>query len=137
MRFSIDPAGDEATSGNKRRFSFPADDKSVEYSISGSTSTPDHTSRYDAVDRRNRKKRPKGRGLSDVLGHDLKVQVHSPKIAASDHRSKFALIDDIPDEDIQDQDVVLKKANYGTPGFDNYRKNMLMAVSSLDGKFGV
>ena len=72
-----------------------------------------------------------------MLGHDLKVQVHLPKTTASDHRCKFALLDDIPDKDIQDQDVVLKKANYGTPGSDNYRKNMLMAVSSLDGKFGV
>ena len=135
VRFSSDPAGDKARSG--RKFSLPADDVSVEYSISGSSSAPDHTSKYDAIDRRDRKKRPKGRGLLDVLGHDLKVQVHSPKIAASDHRSKFALLDDIPDEDIQDQDVVLKKANYGTPGSDNYRKNMLMAVSSLDGKFGV
>ena len=47
------------------------------------------------------------------------------------------LLDGIPDKDIQDQDVVLKKANYGTLDSDNYRKNMLMAVSSLDGKFGV
>ena len=49
VRFSSDPAGDEAPSGNKRRFSFPADDKGVEYSISGITSTPNHTSKYDAV----------------------------------------------------------------------------------------
>jgi hypothetical protein len=93
--------------------------------------------RYDGVDWRSRKKRPKGRRFSDVLGHDLKVQVHSPRIIASNHRSKFALPDDIPDEDIQDQDVVLKKANYGTPGLDTYKKNMLMDVSSLDGKFRV
>ena len=97
VRFSSDPAGDKALSGNKRRFSLPADDVSVEYSISGSSSAPDHTSKYDGIDRRDRKKRPKGRGLPDVLGHDLKVQFHSPKIAASDHRSKVALLDDIPD----------------------------------------
>ena len=57
VRFSREPAGDEATSGNRSGLAFPADDESVEYSISGSTSTPDHTSTYDAVDFRNRKKR--------------------------------------------------------------------------------
>ena len=135
IRLSREPAGDEARS--ERRFTFPPDEESVDYSVSGSASSPICTLKYDGVDRRSQKKRPKGRGLSDVLGHDSKVQVHSPKITASDHRSKFALLDDIPDKDIQDQDVVLKKANYGTPGSDNYRKNMLMAVSSLNGKFGV
>ena len=132
-----EPARDEARSEDRRRFTFPPDDKSVDYSISGSVSLPIRTSKYNDVDRRSRKKRPKGRGLSDVLGHDLKVQVHSPKITASDHKSKFVLLDDIPDKGIQDQDVILKKANYGTPGSDNYQKNMLMAVSSLNGKFGV
>ena len=75
--------------------------------------------------------------MSDVLGTDLKVQVYLPKITVSDHRSNFALLDGIPDEDIQDQDVVLKKATYGTPGSGNYRKNMLIAVSFLDKNFGV
>ena len=46
------------------------------------------------------KKKPKGRGLSDVLGHDMKVQTHSPRIAASDHTSEFVLPEDIPDKDI-------------------------------------
>ena len=81
----------------------------------------------------------KGRGLSDVLVHDLKVQAHSSHIAASNHTFKFSLPGDIPDEDSQDQDVMLKKFNYGTPGLDNYRNNMVMAVLSLDfeGNVGV
>ena len=134
-RLSREPAGDEARS--VRKFIFSPDDESVEYFVSSSASSPIRTLRYNDVDRRNWKKRPKGHGLSDVLRNDLKVQVHSPRIAASNHRSNFALPEDIPDEAIQDQDVVLKKANYGTPGSDNYRKNMFMAVSSLDGKFGM
>ena len=80
VRFSREPSRDETNSGDKRRFAFPSDDESVEYSVSGSASTPERTSRYDDVDRRSPKKRPKDRGLSDVLGHDFKAQVHLPKI---------------------------------------------------------
>ena len=68
-----EPAGDEARSAS--RFIFPIDDESVEYPGSGSTFPPILTSRYDGVDRRRQKKRPKGCGLSDVLGHKMKVQV--------------------------------------------------------------
>ena len=43
VRFSREPSGDEASSGDKRRFTFPSGNKGVEYSVSGSASTPDRT----------------------------------------------------------------------------------------------
>ena len=135
MRLSREPAGDEAKS--EHRFTFSPDDVSVDYSVSCSASSAIRPSRYNGVDRRSRKKRPNGCRLSDVLGHGLKVQVHSPRIDASNHRYKVALLDNIPDKDIHDQDDILKKATYGTQGSDNYQKNILMAVSSLDGKLGL
>ena len=41
VRFSREPAGDKVNSGDTRRIALPSDNKSVEYSVSRSASTPD------------------------------------------------------------------------------------------------
>lgn len=51
--------------------------------------------------------------------------------------SKFVRATDVPDVDMLDADVALKKENYGAPGSSDFRKNMLMATSALPEKFGV
>ena len=84
-----------------------------------------------------RGRRPNGRGLSDVLGRELKVPPPSlmPKVVGQ--KSKFVLEEDILDADIADADVTLRKEHYGVPGSSDYRKNMMLATSPLSDKFGV
>ena len=47
------------------------------------------------------------------------------------------MLDDIPDADITDADVTLKKEHYVLPGSSDYRTNMDMATSPFGDKFGV
>ena len=100
----LEPSGDQVRL--ERRFKFQDNVGSVDYSETGSALPPARTSRYHGVYYRNWTKKPHGRNLSDVLRHDLKVQAHSPRIAASDHKSTLVLPEDISDEDLQEQYVV-------------------------------
>lgn len=50
---------------------------------------------------------------------------------------KFVHVDAVDDADMLDVDVTLRKEDYGEPGTSDYRKNMLMATTSLSEKFGV
>ena len=52
-------------------------------------------------------------------------------------KSKFVLNDDVPDIDMMDIDVMLRKEDYGVPGTTEFRKNMQMATAPLSNKFGV
>ena len=51
--------------------------------------------------------------------------------------SKFVLDEDVPDEDMLDVEVALKKEDYGAVGSSDYRKNRAMATAPLSEKFGV
>jgi hypothetical protein len=50
---------------------------------------------------------------------------------------KFVREKAVDDTDMLDVDVTLRKEDYGEPGTSDYRKNMLMATTSLTEKFGV
>ena len=52
-------------------------------------------------------------------------------------RSKFALDTAIPDDQIEDSDVVIPKEKRGSEGFKHYNSIMEMATKALDKKFGV
>ena len=82
-------------------------------------------------------RRPNGRGLSDVLGRELKIPPPSLKPNVVGQRSKFVLEEDILDVDITDADVTLLKEHDGVPGSSDYRKNTMLATSLLSDKFGV
>ena len=49
--------------------------------------------------------------------------------------SKF--VQDTPDSNIEDGDIILKKENFGIPGTTEYRKNMPLASKALETSFGV
>lgn len=51
--------------------------------------------------------------------------------------SKFVRTADVPDADMLDVDVALRKEDYGVPGSSDYRKNMASATEGLRDKFGV
>ena len=51
--------------------------------------------------------------------------------------SKFVRAEDLPDSEIVNVHIALKKADYGEPGTTDYRKNMAMATAALADKFGV
>ena len=82
-------------------------------------------------------RRPNSRGLSDVLGRELKIPPPSLKPEVVGQRSKCVLADDVLDIDITDADVTLRKEHYGVPGSSDYRKNMMLATSPLSDKCGV
>ena len=64
-----------------------------------------------------RARRPHGRGLSDVLGYELKTPLPPhQRTKAVGQKSKFVLEEDILDVDIADADVTLRKEHYGVPG---------------------
>ncbi len=44
---------------------------------------------------------------------------------------------DLPDEEMLDIEVLLKKKNYGELGSSDYQKNQAMATAPLSEKFGV
>ena len=51
--------------------------------------------------------------------------------------SKFVRDDDLPDDQMLDIEVSLKKEDYGVVGSSDYRKNRAMATAPLSEKFGV
>ena len=51
--------------------------------------------------------------------------------------SKFVRTMDVPDADMLDVDVALRKEDYGVPGSSDYRKNMASATEGLRDKFCV
>jgi hypothetical protein len=53
------------------------------------------------------------------------------------HANKFVRATDVPDADLLETQVTLRKSAYGTVGSSDYRKNMMMATASLSEKFGV
>ena len=57
--------------------------------------------------------------------------------SSSPQKAKFVLTYDVPDEDMLDLEVSLKKEDYGLPGSSDYRKNRAMATAALSEKFGV
>ena len=81
--------------------------------------------------------RQSGRGLSELLGYNIGPDPTPKKLQPAGQRAKFVLQQDIPDEFIDDQDIILKKENYGTPGTTEWRKNMAMATEPLQEPFGV
>ena len=81
--------------------------------------------------------RQSGRGLSEMLGYNVGEDPTPTRLQPAGQRAKFVLQQDIPDEFIDDQDIILKKENYGTPGTTEWRKNMVMATEPLQEPFGV
>jgi hypothetical protein len=82
-------------------------------------------------------RRSNGCGLSDVLGCELKSPLPlCQKTKAVGQKSKFVLEEDILNTDIADADVTLRKEHSGVPGSSDYKKNMVLATSPLDDKFG-
>ena len=55
----------------------------------------------------------------------------------SSQASKFVRTEDVPDEDMLEIQVSLRKEDYGDHGTSDYRKNMAMATAPLKDKFGV
>ena len=78
-----------------------------------------------------------GRGLFDDLASDRDHQSQHSLPAVQNQSSKFVLDEDLPDSEIANVDIALKKADYGEPGTSEYRKNMAMATYALAEKFGV
>ena len=72
-----------------------------------------------------------------MLGYNIGPDPTPKKLQPAGQRAKFVLQQDIPDEFIDDQDIILKKENYGTPGTTKWRKNMAMATEALKEPFGV
>ena len=73
-----------------------------------------------------------------MLGYELKTPPPNPKmIKIVGQKSKFVMLDDIPDSDIVDADVTPKKEHYGFPGSSNDHKNTAMATSPLEENVGV
>ena len=60
-----------------------------------------------------------------------------PAQSTGSQRSKFALQNAIPDEDIEDSDVVIAKDARGAKGTKHYNSIMETATKALDNKFGV
>jgi hypothetical protein len=58
----------------------------------------------------------------------------APKSAQA---AKFVRFDDVPDSEMLEGQVVLRREDYGEPGSTEYRKNMQMATHALAEKFGV
>ena len=85
------------------------------------------------------RRRPEGRGLSDVLGRELKAlpPLKSTTAKIFGQKTKFVLMDDILDTEIADTNVTLQKEHYRTPGSRDYLKNIAMANSPLAKRFGV
>eukprot|EP00956_Cyclotella_meneghiniana_P033577 scaffold97266_cov78-Cyclotella_meneghiniana.AAC.1 len=77
------------------------------------------------------------RGLFDDLASDQDHQSQHSLPAVQNQSSKFVLDEDLPDSEIANVDIALKKADYGEPGTSEYRKNMAMATYALAEKFGV
>lgn len=61
----------------------------------------------------------------------------TPTSRPTGQRDKFVRLSDVPDADMLDVDVVLRKEDYGAPGSSDYRKNMAVATAALGEKFGV
>ena len=57
--------------------------------------------------------------------------------APGTQKAKFKLANEIPDEDIEDSDVVIPKEQRGPVGSKHYNSNMDTATKALDNKFGV
>ena len=72
-----------------------------------------------------------------MLGYNIGPDPTRKKMQSAGQKAKFVLQQDIPDEQIDDQDIILKKENYGTPGTTEWRKNMAMATEPLKEPFGV
>jgi hypothetical protein len=72
------------------------------------------------------------------LGYKLKTSLpfyKSTKVVSQN--SKFVLEEDILDASIADANVTLRKEHYRVLTSSEYRKNMVLATSPLDDKFGV
>ena len=72
-----------------------------------------------------------------MLGYDIGPDPTPRTMKPAGQRAKFVLSQAIPDEQIDDQDIILKKENYGTHGTTKWRKNMVMATEALKEPFGV
>eukprot|EP00956_Cyclotella_meneghiniana_P009509 scaffold13164_cov56-Cyclotella_meneghiniana.AAC.1 len=62
------------------------------------------------------------------------VASSTPKSAQA---AKFVRFDDVPDSEMLEGQVVLRREDYSEPGSSEYRKNMQMATHPLTEKFGV
>ena len=60
-----------------------------------------------------------------------------PVVKTVGQKSKFVLTADVPDVDMMDIDVMLRKEDYGVPGTTEFCKNMQMVTAPLSKKFGV
>jgi hypothetical protein len=58
-------------------------------------------------------------------------------VPKSAQAAKFVREDDVPDHEMLEGQVVLRREDYGEPGSTEYRKNMQMATDALAEKFGV
>ena len=90
-----------------------------------------------ALTRRKARPKPTGRNIANALGIDLNLPPSSPRVRTAGQSAKFVEEEDIPDEDIQGSDVILRKEHYGVPGTKEYRKNAVLATTPLAEKFGV
>ena len=93
--------------------------------------------RGPALTRRKARAKPTGRTIADALGINLNLPPSSPRVRTAGQSAKFVEEEDIPDEDIQGSDVILRKEHYGVPGTKEYRKNAVLATTPLAEKFGV
>ena len=48
-----------------------------------------------------------------------------PMVKTVGQKSKFVLTADVPDVDMMDIDVMLRKEDYGVPGTTEFRKNII------------
>ena len=77
-------------------------------------------------------------GITDVL--DLEFtddDSTSPPPTRSRKTQASKFVQDTPDSDIEDGDIILKKEDFGIPGTTEYRKNMTLATEALETSFGV
>ena len=86
---------------------------------------------------RRRSRRPRTTIDLDALGIDLNLPPSSPRVTAAGHASKFAMESEIPDDQIQGCDIILRQEHYDAPGTTEHRKNAILATTPLTEKFGV
>ena len=105
------------------------DEDSVAESIDIEAATSDR--------RRRRGRRPRSNIDLDALGIALDLPPSSPRVTAAGHASKFVMESEIPDDQIQGCDIILRREHYGAPGTAEHRKNAILVTTPLTEKFGV
>ena len=61
----------------------------------------------------------------------------SPPLTRSRKTQASKFVQDTPDSDIEDGDIILKKEDFGIPGTMEYCKNITLATKALETSFGV